>query len=335
LSHPSPERAKGIERVLDVVRNASRVILTTHVNADGDGAGSEVAVASWLRASGREAWIVNPTRFPRSFEFMLEDPEHVVSATDSFVQEVTARADLAIVLDTSEFQRIGRVKPLIEHLPKVVIDHHVPSASPIGGTLLRDPTACATGELVYNLIEASGDGWTPAAREGVYVAILTDTGGFRFANSTQEAHHVAGEMIKGGVKPEEVQARVYGSASPRRFQLLAAALQQIDVDEDAGIAWMTVPRTVYEQVGATSEDIDGFVDYPRNVAGTRVALLFRETGAGGTKVSFRSTGSVDVNAIAKEFGGGGHVRASGALVSGSLDDVRQRVIAAVRAATKS
>ena len=142
MSHPSPSRATEVQRVLDALRGAGRVILTTHVNADGDGVGSEIAVASWLRASGREAWIINPTRFPRVFEFMVEDPEHVVSVTDDFVKEATARADLALVLDTSEFQRIGRVKPLIDHLPKVVIDHHVPGSSPIAGTVLRDATAC-------------------------------------------------------------------------------------------------------------------------------------------------------------------------------------------------
>ncbi len=335
MSHPSPTRARDIQRVLEKIRGASRVVLTTHVNADGDGVGSEIAVASWLRASGREAWIVNPTRFPRVFEFVLERPQQVVSATDTDVQEVTARADLAIVLDTSEFQRIGRVKPLIDHLPKVVIDHHVPGTAPIGGTVVRDASACATGELVYDLIEASGDGWTRAARLGVYVAILTDTGGFRFANSSPAAHRVAAAMIEGGVKPEDVQGRIYGNAPLRKFQLLAASLQMLDVDEEAGIAWMTVPRDVHEQVSASPEDIDGFVDYPRSVAGTRVALLFRETSSGGIKVSFRSTGNVDVNELAKQFGGGGHVRASGALVSGTLEDVRRRVLDAVRAATRT
>lgn len=335
MSHPSPERIRDIENVLQVLRASSRVILTTHVNADGDGTGSQVALASWLRQSGREAWIVNPTRFPRVFEFMLEDSEQVVSVTDSYVKEITARADLAVVLDTGEIPRIGRVKPLIDHLPKAVIDHHVPGAASIPGASLRDADACATGELIYDLIEASGDPWTPAARLGVYVAILTDTGGFRFANSTPRAHRVAADMIEGGVDPEAVQSRVYGSAPLRRFQLLAASLQQIDVDEEAGIAWMTVPRSVHEQVGATAEDIDGFVDYPRAVAGTKVALLFRETSGGDIKVSFRSTSNVDVNAIARQFGGGGHVKASGALVGGSLDDVRRKVLAAVRSATTS
>lgn len=335
MSHPSPERAKSVQRALDKIRSANRIVLTTHVNADGDGVGSEIAVASWLRASGREVWIVNPTRYPRTFEFMLDDTELVVSVTDPFVQEVTARADLTIVLDTSEYQRIGRVKQLTDHLPKVVIDHHVPGSAPIKGTILRDASASATGELVFDLIEASGDTWTRASRLGVYVAILTDTGGFRFANSTPHAHRVVASMIEGGVSPEDVQSRVYGSSPLRRFQLLAASLDQMDTDEEAGIAWMTVPRDVHEQVGATAEDIDGFVDYPRNVAGTRVALLFRETGSGGIKVSFRSSSDVDVNEIAKQFGGGGHVRASGALVSGSLEDVRRRVIAAVRAAPRT
>lgn len=323
-------REGAVQAVLNAVRGASRIVLTTHVNADGDGAGSEAAVASWLRSTGREVWILNPTRFPPAFEFLLEDPEWVVEAGTPYANEITARADLAVVLDTAEVGRIGRVRPLVDHLPKVIVDHHVESAQPIQGTTLRIPEACATGELVYDLIQAAGDPFTDRARHGIYVAILTDTGGFRFANATPRAHAITAEMIAGGVDPEATWGRVYGSAPMRRYLLLAECLRTLDMDEELGISWMIVPRSAYDQLEATAQDLDGFVDYPRSLAGVHVGLLFRETRSGEIKVSLRSNGPVDVNKVAREFGGGGHVKASGALLSGTLDRVRSRVLDAVR-----
>jgi len=309
--------------------------LTTHINADGDGVGSQVALTSWLRSTGREVWIVNPTRFPPNFSFLVDDPEWLVEAGTPYSEEITARADLAVVLDTSEVPRIGRVKGLIAHLHTAIVDHHMVGSKPIKGTALRDETACATGELIYDLIERSGDEFTDTARLGIYVAIMTDTGGFRFSNSTQTAHRIAGEMIAGGVDPEDTYSRVYGSSPMRRYQLLSAALQTLEVDQEAGVGWMIVPRNAFDQLDASTEDLDGFVDYPRTLEGVDVGLMFRETRSGDVKISLRSSGPVDVNAIATEFGGGGHVKASGALVSGRLEDVVQKVVRSVRGAALS
>ena len=328
--HTDEAGPEGVRSVLAAVQRANRIVLTTHMNADGDGAGSQAAVASWLASTGREVWIINPTRFPDAFRFLLEDTKWLVTAGTPYAEEITARADLALVLDTAEVSRIGRVKGLIRHLPKAIVDHHILSTQPIKGTTLRDPSACATGELVYDMIQAAGDDLTPAARKGIYVAILTDTGGFRFSNATPKAHRIAAEMIEAGVDPEDMYGRVYGSAPMRRYQLLAACLQTLDVDDEAGIGWMVVPQRTYDQLEATAQDLDGFVDYPRTLEGVHVGLLFRETQGGEVKVSLRSSGPVDVNKIAREFGGGGHVKASGAILPGTIDEVRAKVVQAVR-----
>lgn len=330
MAYETPShRIPAVRKAAEALRAARRVILTTHLNADGDGTGSQVAVASWLRANGAEAWIINPTPYPDMFRFMLPE-DWVVPAGSRRAEDLCEGADLAAILDTGEVPRIGRVKPLISHLPAVVVDHHPPGEKPIGGISLRDPAASATGELVFDLISAARGPWTEASLLGIYVAILTDTGGFRFSNSTAEAHEVVAELIRKGLDTEAAYNQVYGAAPLRRYRLLQACLGTLTAED--GVAWMTVPPDVFDELGAQPDDLEGLVDYPRGVEGTEVALLFRRTGTGTTKVSFRSNGPVDVNALAREFGGGGHVRAAGAALDLPLEESLNRVVEATRRA---
>ena len=326
-----PSRAEAVAQSLDALRASRRAVLTTHLNADGDGAGSEVALATWLRAAGNRAVVVNPTPFPDMFGFLLDDgmEDWILPAGSAAAAEACRQADLAVVLDTGEVHRIGRVKPMVEGLRTVVVDHHPPGDQPIGGVSFRDPTACATGELVYDLIAAAGGPWPRGVLEGLYVAVLTDTGSFRFSNATPGSHRVAADLIERGVDPEEMYRHVYGASPLRRLLLLRAALETLDADPDTGVAWMTVPEDAYSKLAATTDDLEGLVDYPRSIEGVQVGLLFRKTG-NGTKISFRSNGPVDVNELARRFGGGGHVRASGALVDRPLDEVVREVVDATR-----
>lgn len=329
----TPEaRTCSVREVRNALLASRRAILTTHLNADGDGAGCEAAVASWLRALGAEAWIINPTPFPDAYRFLVEEPSWIVEAGSSHAQDLCELADLAVVLDTGEVPRIGRVRSLIRELKTVVVDHHQPGEQPIGGSSLRDPEACATGELVFDVIRDAGGPWPKAVLEGLYVAILTDTGSFRFTNATPGSHRVAAELIAQGVDPEEMHARVYGAAPLSRYRLLRQALETLELDEEAGIAWMIVPADAYRELGATPDDLEGMVDVPRGIQGAHVGLLFRQTATGEVKVSFRSNGPVNVNELAKRFGGGGHIRASGAMVPGPMEAAVATVVQATREA---
>jgi phosphoesterase RecJ-like protein len=325
-------RHAAIQEVLGALADARRVVLTTHLNADGDGAGSEIALAAFLRQRGVETWIVNPTPFPRLFNFLLPDPSWVSPASDPETRDRCRKADLAVVLDTGEVPRIGRVRPMIAGLPTVVVDHHPPGERPIEGLGLRDAAACATGELVYDLLITDGGAWPPGAAEGLYVAILTDTGSFRHSNTTPQAHRIVADLIERGGDPAELYRKVYGAYPARRLGLLAASLATLGVDENGLLAWMTVPDEAFRTLGCEPDDLEGLVDYPRGIAGVEVAALFRQIKAGMTKISFRSNGSVDVNAVARTFDGGGHVKAAGAVVKGPVAEVRERALDAVRAA---
>lgn len=288
-------------------------------------------MARLLAQRGLEVHIVNPTPWPDLFAFLLDRDVRDRSEDGT---RALADIDLLIVLDISDVKRLGALTETVRSLtvPRLVIDHHVPSEDRAGDVVLADTSACATGELVYDLACELQLEITPGTAKSLYTAILTDTGGFRFSNTTPRCHAVAADLLAVGVEPEEMYQRVYASAPAGRIRLLAEVLQTLGVDEGKGLAWLSMPAGALEQHGVRQEDLDGIVEHARSISGTRMAVFFRDLGHGKVKVSFRSTGGVDVNAFARTFGGGGHARASGALIAGTLDAVRERVLAAARQA---
>ncbi len=326
----SPQRKDGIRRIAAELQPGRRVALSTHISADGDGCGSETALARMLAQRGLAVHIVNPTPWPDLFDFLLADDVEDRSADGA---DALRNIDLLIVLDISDVKRLGALADTVRTLtvPRVVIDHHIASDDRAGDILLTDTTACATGELVYDLACELGHEITPRIARSLYCAILTDTGGFRFSNTTPRCHAVAADLLSAGVDPEELYQRVYASAPAGRVRLLAEVLQTLGVEETKGLAWLSMRAGALDHYRVRQEDLDGIVEHARAIAGTRLAVFFRDLGHGKVKVSFRSVGGVDVNAFARKFGGGGHARAAGAMIAGSLEDVRERVLAEARA----
>ena len=322
-------RRRSIEQLARHFVAGRRVALSTHISADGDGCGSEVALAGLLAQRGLSARIVNPTPWPGLFDFLLDDS--VVEASAKGPKGL-AGIDLLIVLDISDINRLGHLAQTVKKLtvPRLVIDHHVPSDDPAGDVMLTDTAACATGELVYDLARVLDLEITPEIARALYTAILTDTGSFRFSNTTPRCLSIAAELLARGVDPEEMYQRVYASAPLGRVRLLAEALATLEVDAEHGLAWLSLPASAVERHEVRSEDLDGIVEHARSVAGTRMALFFRDLSHGKVKVSFRSTGSVDVNRFARQFGGGGHAKAAGAMIPGTLEEVRETIIGAAR-----
>lgn len=325
----APHRVEAIERLAREFRAGRSVAISTHINADGDGCGSEAALARLLEIRGMKPRIVNPTPWPETFRFLLG-----TDVDDRTEKGPAALADieLLIVVDIADVKRLGSLADTVRKLkiPKLVIDHHIPSDEPPSQNMLTDTTACATGELIYDLAVTLGIQITPEIASALYVAVLTDTGGFRFSNTSARCLAVASQLLAAGVEPEEMYRRLYASLPIGRLHLLRDALATLEVDPAYGISWISVAAGAAEEYGLKSEDLEGIAEHPRSVGGTRLAVFFRDLGHGKIKVSFRSTGKVNVNEFARQFGGGGHARASGALVAGTLEEVRHNVIAAAR-----
>jgi phosphoesterase RecJ-like protein len=325
-------RAFPLRRLLQPLLGARSVALHTHVHADGDGAGSQAALAAWLEGRGIRCTIVNPTPFPDSLRFVLHRQDVVADLDTPEAEAALDEADLFLVLDTSEPERIGKLAERISRERTLVVDHHPAGSEVVGDVAVQDPTAAATGEMVYDIITLSGDAVPQASALGAYVALVSDTGSFRFGNTTPRVLAVAGELMTLGIDPEVVYRRLFATAPRRRLELLREALGSLESDD--GVGWMVVPHEVTERLEVSGEDFDGLIEHVRSMEGTEVALLFRETAPGETKISFRSNGGADVNRIAREFGGGGHVKAAGANVPEPAATLIPRVIEAVRRALR-
>ena len=328
-----PERAAAAKTFADLFKPGARVVLITHVNADGDGLGSEVGLWHLLTARGVHAVITNPTPIPERFDFLIPDG---ADATDHAAKEI-ARADAIVVVDISDLGRLGDLGRAVTAagVPVACIDHHVSPGSLPPGPRLVAPEATATAELVFDLATALRWEIPVESARAMYVGLLTDTGGFRFSNTTARALQVAAALLARGVEPESIYEQVYASAPEGRVRLLAEVLQTLVVEPEIGLAWVTVPPGAIERFGATADDLDGIVEHPRSIAGVRMALLFRQLANGKVKVSLRSMGAVDVAALAHQFGGGGHVKAAGASLDGTVAEAEARVLAAARAILKN
>src|SRR5436190_1621477 len=323
-----PDRAHAARDVAAALTSARHVVLTTHVNADGDGVGSEIGLWYLLRARGVSVIIANPTEIPERFHFLIPDG---ADASDRAVREIE-RADLVASLDIGDLSRLGNLAAVINKRqpPLVCIDHHVGPVKLPPGPCLIAPEATATAELVFDLANVAGWPLTAESAQALYVGLLTDTGGFRFSNTTARALRVAAALLEHGVDPEEVYASVYASAPEGRVRLLAEVLQTLVVEPDVGLAWVTVPPGALERHRVSSDDLDGVVEHARSIAGIRLAVLFREIAQGRIKVSLRSVGDVDVARFAKAYGGGGHTKAAGLSLEGQMGSVQTEFLAAAR-----
>ena len=326
----SPEKAALAASFAAALRPGQRVCVTTHVNPDGDGLGSEVGLVHLLRAQGIDVIITNPSPTPPRFNFLFRDLPGV-DKTGEAIRELR-RADLVIVLDISDAARLGMLSETVRDrgVPVACVDHHVSAGFLPPGPRYVDPGAAATGELIFELAIANGWPLTQAVARALYVAILTDTGGFRFSNTRPRTLRVAADLLETGVDPEQIYLEVYARAPEGRPRLFAEALQTLVVEPEYGLAWVTVPPGSIERHGVSSDDLDGVVEFPRSIEGVRIALLFREIAHGRVKVSLRSVGDVDVAAFAKPYGGGGHTKAAGLSLPGSLAEVQSTILRAAR-----
>jgi phosphoesterase RecJ-like protein len=310
------------DKVTRAIQSHQRFLVTTHINPDGDGIGSGVALAKHLIYLGKEAVMVSPDPLPERYRFL--DPDKKVLTYDPNHLE---EKEVFFVLDTSELSRLGKMKNVISERKEQVIsiDHH-PFRDHFAMIHVVDEKAFATGELVYDLILSMNGQLTKPIAEALYVSILTDTGFIRYGRKPHQVHAVVLELLKTGIDPTWVSERLFESDSPRRLQLLGKILSQLEMGFENRVCSLEVTQKLMKEFGTRQEDLDGIVDYTRNVEGVEVGAMFTELGKGWVKVSLRSKRAIDVNKLAVKLGGGGHSRASGLLMKGLLEEVKKKVL---------
>ena len=320
-----------LKKVLKAIRENDSFLITAHCDPEGDSLGSQLAIAQMLRQLDKRYIIINPDLPPPMYDF-LKDIKQIILPSGAAAYDF----DVALVLDCPIIERIGSVKELIRGKAIVNIDHHVSNAN-FGSINYVDPKASSTGEIIYNLVEGLGCRLNKNLAVYLYLAILTDTGGFRYSNTTPRTMRMAAELLDVGIRPKDIYDRIYESHSLASRRLLALSLKTIKVSKDGKIAIMYLTKVMFDKTKATMHDAEAFINYPRFIEGVDIALLFNDNvDKGFTKVSFRSNGDwVNVNKIASKFGGGGHVSASGCLVKGDIKTVEEKILKEVKKVTSS
>ena len=311
----------------EFVARHRRLLLTTHINPDGDGLGSEVAMALWLRAGGHEVGVLNDSPVPAAFEFLTR-MQPMEMFEPGLAERRFEEADALIVLDTSNRQRMGRLGPLLDRhvLPVAVVDHHVSHANGFGQVNVIEPEASATGEIVYDLIREAGAPITREIAEALYVALITDTGSFRFSNTDSHAHRMAAELLGHGLDPQRLHIQVSAHASAGRLRFFGEVLTRLEMLDAGRLAVLEAAPEQFERHGLVGADTDGLVDLPRSISGLEIVALFSELEPGKVKVSLRSTGRVAIDQVCARLGGGGHPHAAGVLLRGTRAQARERIL---------
>lgn len=313
--------------IIAALRSCNRFLISVHRNPDGDALGSQLALMLALEKSNKTVVAQNLDPVPEIYRFLPASSRIRTGST------VEGRYDAILVLDADP-PRTGLFDGNYPAETRINIDHHITNPVEWPLTWLA-PSASATGEMVYELIQRLG---VPIDREialCLYTAIFTDTGSFRYSNTTPKSMRIAAELIEAGADPWLVTENVYESFAYRRIKLLGTVLAGVERSEDGRIAWVVVTEELFHRFGASSEDTENFINFVRSTKGVEVAVLFRQTAALQYKISLRSKGRVDLSGLAQSLGGGGHKNAAGSTVDGTLDEVKKRVIGAVNNAVET
>ncbi|MFT7667660.1 MAG: phosphoesterase RecJ-like protein [Planctomycetota bacterium] len=321
LAESTPTAAESA--ALSLLKEGQRFVLSGHIRPDGDCIGAQAALASVLRSMGKEVWILNPDPIEPQFDYLKgENRYRVYKGGDLPVH------DVSVLLDISELSRCGDLGDALDAYgssKKLVIDHHIHVGEEWWDEAYVDVTASATGLLVYRIAKHLGVSLSDTGACGVFTSIVTDTGWFKYSNTDAETLRVASDMLELGVDSSLMFGSIYQRRRSSHPSETGDLLSSTVYYQDRRLAVICSSR---EENGADGVDPEDALDILRSVGTVEVVLFLRELASGMVKLSARSKNDYDVNALARRFGGGGHRKASGALIQGTLQDVRSRLVSA-------
>jgi len=319
---------KAPEDLLRKIRQGNRFLLTSHVNPDGDAIGSELALARLLRSLGKGAAVWNRDATPTIYS-PLPGSERIHCGAEP-PPGYPEKFDGVLVLECPSPDRTG-IEEHFGALPVLNVDHHLGNQH-YGAINWVDTSAPAVGEMVFRIAQGLHAALDPEAANCLYLTLVTDTGGFRFANATPLAFEAAAALVREGAQPEQVSLWLYESQPLGSVRLLGEMLRTLEIHAGGKVSTALLTAEMFERAGAAPGDSEGLIDHIRSIAGVEAAGLLREREDGTCKVSLRSRGEIDVERVARRGGGGGHRNAAGYALSGTPAGLRSEVAAALEAA---
>ena len=309
------------------------IVLATHVNADGDGLGCEIALYHHLKSRGHKIHMINHDAVPEKYMF-LKGASEIVVYDGARCRDLILGAQLFFVLDNSSPARLGRLLPDVKDSKafRICIDHHA-DVDPFWHLNCVDHDASASGQIVYEALKVFGARITPEIAEALYVAFVTDTGHFRFGKTTPDVHRTIADLMEAGaLSPPKIYRALYEGVSPGSNRLTAYALADTHYEYGGRFAWARLTSRQLEECHGLEEDTSDLVNMLLAVKGVLASAIFKELPGERTKVSLRSLGDIDINAVATTFGGGGHKNASGILMAAPFEQSVRNVVERMKAA---
>jgi bifunctional oligoribonuclease and PAP phosphatase NrnA len=314
LPQPMTTTAPEIHQIVEAIRQRERFVLSSHARPDGDSIGSQLAMAYALRKLGKRVVVVNSDPAPPPLQQFPGVADILVAPG------VEGDFDAAIIMECGDLARTG-----VEGLDRffvINVDHH-PGNTAYGAINWFDPRAAACGEMVYDIVHALGVSLSVEIATHIYMAILTDTGSFHYSGISPRTFDICREALVAGVDPVGVARNVYDSNNMGRLKLFGAVLSGMQIDQTGRIAIVYLDHEIARAAGGTYEDTEGLINLPLTVKEIQAVVFFKQIEGDQYRISLRSKGDVDVSAVAKDFGGGGHRNASGCTVTGGIDALQK------------
>lgn len=321
--------AKTLQEAATFIAERDDFLVVSHVQPDGDAVSSTVAVGWLLEKLGKKYTMLNEGPVPSRLHFLWKSSE-IITLEDE--QPPVRQFHNVIAVDCADFARVGRAAAWFEPDMKMLnIDHH-PTNNGFGTVNLLKFDAAATAEILFELIDHLALDVDRDVAAAIYTGLLTDTGGFRYSSTSPLVMSMSSRLMAAGVNGPELAELLLERMTMGQMRMLQRGLSRLTFSEDQQIAWLWATSEDLIETGATNEDLEGLVNYARNIEGVQVGILFKENGQKSVKVSMRSAGRVNVAAVAQHFGGGGHVRAAGCRLTDPLPEVIKQVIDVVQKA---
>ena len=312
-----------------IIESSNRIVLSTHEKPDADGLGSAIAFYYYLKTINKDVRIIQPSKFPKDCKII--DPDNIV---DTFCENDISwieSSDLLIIFDAGNYKRTKEVSKIAlkKNIDIISIDHHKNDNLDIFKAFIIDIDAPATGLLVWQYLKGIDlkDPWDIKISNALYAALMTDTGSFRYNNTTSEAHDMASELIGFGVKPYDIYVSIYEQRSLSQLRLFSYVIDNLKFNLDNKVCYTVIDNKTLKNTNSTIEDVDGFTEFLRSIENVEISFLITEQADESYRISFRSKGKYSINDVAAAFNGGGHKFAAGCKASNSnIIEIEEKII---------